>query len=140
MKPKNESAEVFDIETYRLTPEEVVELAAKQKEPDAAAMAPKRKRRQRDERFVLITETAISGFVALGCPAAVVWAEILFRAWKDKTTTIKLPNQALADMGVSRWAKYRALNRLARAGWIQVERTPRKSVQVTLLKPGCVRF
>jgi hypothetical protein len=92
------------------------------------------------ERYAQITETGARGFEALGCSRALVWFEILYLVWKKRATTIELPNQKLTAAGVSRWAKYRAIRRLEQAGWISVSRPSRKTLQITLLKPECVRF
>jgi hypothetical protein len=94
-----------------------------------------------DPRYVQLTEIgAKAGFEALGCPAAIVWFEILYRAWKAETeeTPIELGNMTLSQMGVSRWVKYRALVQLERAELIRVVRRTRKSVVVELLKRGCI--
>jgi hypothetical protein len=136
IKPKKvtEPVDVFNLEAFRATPE-LADLAA---QPRPARSQPTA--RQPTERYVQITETGARGFEALGCPMALVWFEILYRVWKTKQTTIELPNKRLAEMGVSRWAKYRAVDRLERAGWIRVSRPIRKTPQVTVLKPGCVVF
>lgn len=130
-KPKPaKPADPFDPEALRITPELVVKDKPAGSQPH----------RRPIERYVQITETGARGFETLGCSAALVWFEILYRVWKTGRTTIELPNKRLADMGVSRWAKSRAISRLERAGWIRVGRTPRKTPQITLLKPECVVF
>jgi hypothetical protein len=110
---------------------------------ESAGGKPTRKaKRQPTERYVQITETGAKGFEALGCSAAaaLVWFEILYRVWQEGTTTIALPNKRLVEMGVTKWAKYRAVNRLEQTGWIAACRPHRKSMQITLLKPTCVIF
>ena len=73
----------------------------------------KRPQRPREDRFVRMTEkVAILGFQAVKCPAATVWFEILFRVWSEHRTTVELPNKRLAELGVSRWVKYRAIAQL----------------------------
>jgi hypothetical protein len=133
-----EATDPFDIEALQLTPEAFAELMAIQKGSGAPTAKPKRAPRQQAERFIQLTETGAKGFGGLGRSMGLVWFEILYRVWKTKNTTIGLPNQTLAEVGVSRWVKARAVARLERAGWIQVKRIPRKSTQVTLLKPECV--
>jgi hypothetical protein len=94
----------------------------------------KRPRRPRQDRFVMMTEKiAVLGFQAVKCPAALVWFEILFRAWSEHQTTVELPNKRLAELGVSRWVKHRALARLETHGVIRVTRRNRRSPLVTLL-------
>jgi hypothetical protein len=139
-KKAAKAADLVDVSAWQLTPEDVTELSAIQKGSQAPTAKSKQSRRQESERFVLLTETGAKGFEALGCSAGLVWFEILYRVWKAKKTTIELPNKTLAEMGVSRWAKSRAVGHLERAGWLKVRRIPRKTIQVTLLKPGCVIF
>ena len=126
----------FDPDALRLTPEMLATMKAADTKP-----APKAER-QSTERYVQITETGAKGFEALGCSAAaaLVWFEILYRVWETGKTTIALPNKRLVEMGVTKWAKYRAVNRLEQTGWIAACRPHRKSMQITLLKPTCVIF
>jgi hypothetical protein len=135
-----EATDPFDIEALQLSPEAVAELVAIQKGSGALPVKPKRVARQPTERYVQMTRAGAKGFEVLGCPMALVWFEILYLVWKDGKTTIVLPNKKLAAMGASKWAKYRTIDRLEKAGWISVTRSSRKSVRVTLLKPECVRF
>ena len=51
----------------------------------------------------------------------------------QKSRTVKLPSKPLVSMGVSRDAKYEALERLRSAGLISVEQTPGSAPRVTLL-------
>jgi hypothetical protein len=53
--------------------------------------------------------------------------------WKSKGSPIKLTNTALAAIGVSRWAKYRALKDLALRGLIAVERAGQRSPTVRVI-------
>jgi hypothetical protein len=133
-KKAAKAADPLDVSASQLTPEAVTEHTAIQKAPE------KRSPGQKSERFVLLTAAGTKGFEALGCSAGLVWFEILYRVWKTKETTIGLPNTSLAEMGVSRFAKYRAVSRLERAGLIDVERVPRKTMRVTLLNPEFVAF
>jgi hypothetical protein len=64
---------------------------------------------------------------------ALVCIELLYAAWKAKRLTFPLPNGRLAKLGVSRYAKQRALGDLERAGLITVERPSRKTPTVTLV-------
>jgi hypothetical protein len=93
-----------------------------------------RTRNPRRSGYVLMTnEAAKAGFLALKCPQAIVWHYIHYRVWADGRPTIPLPNQTLASLGVTRWAKQRALRNLERAGLVRVEYCGRKSPLVTLL-------
>jgi hypothetical protein len=64
---------------------------------------------------------------------ALVCVELLYAAWRAKRRTFPLPNGRLAKLGVSRYAKQRALRDLERAGLITVERPLRKTPIVTLV-------
>jgi hypothetical protein len=89
----------------------------------------------KDGPYVQITkDEAAAGFRALGCPAAMVWLEIIYLAWKTKSTTVVLPNKELEAMGVSRWAKVRALSKLEQAKLILVVQVGKKAPRITLLK------
>jgi hypothetical protein len=61
-----------------------------------------------------------------------VW--LLHLAWKVKSPTFPVPNGQLEQHGVSRYAKYRALVRLERAGLITVDRRDRKTLNVTMVE------
>jgi hypothetical protein len=64
---------------------------------------------------------------------ALVCVELLYAAWKAERPTFPLPNGRLTKLGVSRYAKRRALTDLERAGLITVERPQRKTPIVTLV-------
>jgi hypothetical protein len=64
---------------------------------------------------------------------ALVGIVLLHTAWKTKCATFPLPNGQLANLGVSRQTKRRALADLERAGLITVERPLRKTPIVTLV-------
>jgi hypothetical protein len=66
-------------------------------------------------------------------PQAMVWLWLLHLSWKEHSPTFKLPNGRLAVRGVSHDTKRRALNKLEKAGLIQVSRERGKSPTVTLL-------
>jgi hypothetical protein len=58
---------------------------------------------------------------------------LLFRHWKSDGRPIQLSNVALAQAGVSRDQKWRALNELECLGLIRIERRRRRSPLITLL-------
>ena len=66
-------------------------------------------------------------------PQAFVSVWLLHLAWKAKSSTFPVPNDQLGQRGVDRYAKYRALARLERAGLIIVDRRVRKTLIVTLV-------
>jgi hypothetical protein len=96
---------------------------------------PRGNRAVKDGPYVQITkDEAAAGFQALGCPAAMVWLEIIYLAWKTKSTTVVLPNKELEALGVSRWVKVRALSKLEQAKPIRVVQVGKKAPRITLLK------
>jgi hypothetical protein len=52
--------------------------------------------------------------------------------WRHRHTPFKLPNGMLGEDRISRWKKYRALDRLEELGLISVERRERRSPIVTV--------
>ena len=50
--------------------------------------------------------------------------------------TFSVSNVTLAEFGISRYAKYRALEALERAGLIKAHRSGKRSISVTLLCPA----
>jgi hypothetical protein len=125
----------FDMDALRLTPEEVTELVARQKTTETPPSTKRKPATRQRTGFTIMThEAARAGYLALGCPQALVWHYLLYLAWKDKSRTVDVPNTTLKSWGVGRWGKYRALRKLEQAGLICVERHRRRSPRVTLLK------
>jgi len=140
-KPAKKAAKAADPFADLTALELPADVIALQKSSSSRAPAAKFQRSPRQtKRYVQITEKGTRGFEVLGSSAAPVWFEILYRVWRTGRTTIDLPNQTLAKMGMSRFAKYRAVRRLEQAGLIEVERAPRKTLRITLLSPECVVF
>src|SRR5262249_61683213 len=67
-------------------------------------------------------------------PATLVLIELLYAAWKAKSSTFPLPNGRLKRLGVSRKIKYRILRNLetGKGRLIVVDRRTRKTPVVTL--------
>ena len=59
--------------------------------------------------------------------------ELQFRHWKTGGRSVILANSAMADIGVHRHSKWRALRELEALGLIKVVRRPRKSPEVIVL-------
>jgi hypothetical protein len=66
-------------------------------------------------------------------PITLVLIELLYAAWKAKSSTFPLPNDRLKKLGVSREIKRRVLRDLERRPVIRVERSPRKTPIITLI-------
>jgi hypothetical protein len=97
------------------------------------AAAPK-KRKKRVEPFVQVPlwwiEVAAND---VSSPKTLVLIELLYAAWKAKSSTFPLPNVRLAKLGVSREIKRRVLRDLERRPVIRVERSPGKTPIITLI-------
>ena len=131
-KPREPTDVPFDLEMFRATPELAV---IQKKEPGPVVAKPKQSPRQQTG-FVLMTHAAArAGYLALECRQALVWHYLHHLVWSTKSRTVQLSNKTLASWGVSRWMKYRSLQKLEQAGLVMVERQPRKSPHVTLLAP-----
>jgi len=116
----------FDLEKFRLHPEDVKAYAGKTTASHG---------RRRQHQFTIIphnwsdqlkTARYISTFK--------IAHHLLYQHWKAGGRPITLTNVALTGAGVSRRSKWHALNELERLKLIKVERRPRKSPLVTLLK------
>jgi hypothetical protein len=95
------------------------------------AAAPKHKK---TERFVRVPlwwiETAAKDARS---PTTLVLIELLYAAWKAKSSTFPLPNGRLKSLGVSREVKRRVLRDLERRPVILVKRSPGKTPIITLI-------
>jgi len=58
---------------------------------------------------------------------------LLYEYWRNGGRPIKLSNAKLANNGLTRKSKWRALLELERFGLVKVERRPRKSPLITLI-------
>ena len=105
---------------------------AQQRRAELEAAAPVK--RKKIAPFVKVhLAAAAAAYTAMNCPKAMVWVWLLHRSWYKKSTTIDVPNGALAKFGVSRKVKSLALRQLEAAGLITVEQPSRKTPTVTLL-------
>ena len=89
---------------------------AKKRLAELEAAAPV-KRRNRKDAFVQVPLWWLEAATrATRSPQAFVSVWLLHLAWKAKSPTFPVPNGQLGQRGVSRYAKYRALARLEKAG------------------------
>jgi hypothetical protein len=133
----------FDLDGFRLDSNDVETMnRAYHDAPDKAVARQKRgdrstttKRRSavKGAYVQMRTEDAVAGFHSLRCPQALVWHHLQYRAWATGSATVTLANKALAEMGVSRFTKYRALQRLEEDGLIKVKRRERRSPIITII-------
>jgi hypothetical protein len=91
-------------------------------------------RQQVDPFVVLPLSWAAEASAATNCQKAMVWMWLVHQVRKTRTTTVTIPNRALAKYGISRRVKSLALRQLEEAGLISVERRPRKTPIVTVLR------
>jgi hypothetical protein len=125
------SADPFDdLNNLRFKPEAAAAIRAN---ADKQAQAQPKRRRSREpftkfphswESRLLKTRRVSTYRVAL---------RLLYLHWKAAGRPILLANAALAEKGVSRYSKWKAMAELARLGLIKVERRNRKSPSVRIL-------
>jgi hypothetical protein len=119
----------FDLANLRLTPEAAAAMgraaAAKQ-----ARTQPKRQRQQ----FVMVPWSWIKRLKDARLPAShMIGYLILYQHWKTGGQPVSVTTVALRPLGVTRWAKWRALKELERLGLIRVQRNPRRAPLATIL-------
>jgi hypothetical protein len=102
-------------------------------DPEPSPLPAKSAKRSRQGFAKMPNEAAVAGYHALGCARALVWHYLHYRVWAEGVPTVPMSNRTLADMGVDRYTKYRALRCLERAGLIRVEHRGHRSPLVTLL-------
>lgn len=106
---------------------------AKKRLSELEAAAPV-KRRNRKDAFVKVPLWWLEAATkATRSPQVLISVWLLHLAWKAKSPIFPVPNGRLGQHGISRYAKYRALAKLEKAGLIAVERRDRKTLIVTLV-------
>jgi hypothetical protein len=91
-------------------------------------------RQEKGKKFVVIPLDEAAKFArSAGTPGAMVWLLLFYVAWKEKSKTFPLSSELLARYDVNRWAKWRILTRLEKAGKIKIARSGHKSAIVTIL-------
>jgi hypothetical protein len=103
--------------------------------PDILAVArvSPTKLKERSERFVMVPWEWMDKLVGCRGQTLRVAFVILYLSWRARGGPIKLANGMLLMDGVSRRAKWRALDHLEEVGLISVERRVRKSPIVAVL-------
>jgi hypothetical protein len=123
----------FDLDEFRLSPEEVMAMNKAYAKARAKAAARPKQHSKTRAYVQMATEDAVAGFHSLRCPQALDWHRLHYLAWRLGSATVPLANKALVAMGVSRKIKYRALKCLEQDGLIKVKRRARCTPIVTLL-------
>jgi hypothetical protein len=94
----------------------------------------RRRRAPTGQRFAMLTEERLKLLAGLSPAAWSIYCYLLMVNWKNLHQPVKLTNEALAELGVSRYDKRRALPQLERAGLVKVKRANRQAPVVTPLK------
>jgi len=92
-----------------------------------------RKIRRRGEHFIRVPWTWVERLKGAGGSTYRLALILLYLHWKGDGEPVKLANGMLQIDGVSRHAKWRALNELERRGMVIVERRRRRSPLIQVL-------
>jgi hypothetical protein len=96
------------------------------------AVVPRRIQKRR-QQFVMVPMAWREGLEGATGQTVLLALDLLYLGWKQGGP-IKLANGMLRHDGISRQSKWRGLNELERRGLVAVERRPRRSPLVTLLR------
>jgi hypothetical protein len=119
----NGDRDPFDLDALRIDP----------RDPTLASAAKARKKKWR-RRFIKFPWTWADRLKATNRGSTYrVALHLVYEHWRSGSRAIELANMALAEVGVKRRAKWRALRELEQLGLIKVEARSRKSPLVTLL-------
>ncbi len=92
-----------------------------------------KKRERRRQQFVKVPLSWIKILSGVRRASTLrVTLYLLYRHWKDGGKSITLSNIVLAEWGLTKWQKWRALAELERLGLVEVVRKPRQAPVVTL--------
>src|SRR5829696_2904646 len=121
------------VEMVKLKPEHLLAIETAR----ATAAAASSRRRRITAPFVIAEikplKAAADALAGLGCRALMVWLYLAFETKRRGTNTVQVSNVALAEWGIIRSIKYRALHRLEAAGLIAVHKRGKRSLKVTVL-------
>jgi hypothetical protein len=96
--------------------------------------APSKTRQREADLFVKVPlQWADAATKAIGSRQCFILIWLLHIAWKTKSTTFTLSNEALVRYGISREVKRKALDALETASLIKVDQLPGRAPVVTLL-------
>jgi hypothetical protein len=118
----------LDPDNFRLTPEQMATWPEKK-----AALAKSPRRQKGDFLKGPIPLEWLASAARLPGKALAVGVAVWFESGRKKRRTVALTGPVLQRFGVSRFATYRALQILATAGLVSVERRTGKNPTVTLL-------
>ena len=119
-----------DLDSLRLTPEQAARVSIREVETEA--------RKRRNRRFIRgpFQWSQVRTASRLPGKAVVVWLLLHHQSClRRRPREITMPNAMLAEFGVDRFAKARALRDLERGGLIRVKRAKGQSSRITLVEP-----
>ena len=122
----------FDPAKLKLAPKFEAELLRARPKGDTSLQ--KKRAKPAPNKFVRMPWLWVDCLAKAGAGAD-AWAVSLFlvyEAWRTKTRVVKLTNAALAQLGVGRQGKSRALQQLRGAGLVAVEERRGRSPLVTV--------
>ena len=128
----------FDAKEIALTQELQDEIGAAQAARVATEASRKLKRRARRVEFVMLpyAQTMRAAGKVKSSAALAVVVELAYQLFKTHKPEVALSNSMLRSVGVSHWAKIRALRQLEAAGMVSVDWKARKTPLVTVLWEG----
>jgi hypothetical protein len=95
----------------------------------------KKRKAKREEAFALVPLARAAEITkCMRAKGTMVWIVLVYLAWKNKSPTVQLSNEAVRRYGVSRHAKYRALITLEAAGIVSVKWRHKQAPMVTLIQ------
>jgi hypothetical protein len=122
-------ADPFNLDNLRLTPE-----AASAMGRAAAAKGAQAPSKRQQQQFVMVPWPWIKRLKGARLPAShMVGYLILYQSWRMKGQPVPVSTVALRPLGVTRWAKWRALKELERLGLIRVQKSPGRAPLATVL-------
>jgi hypothetical protein len=127
-----DSSTPFDIEKFRL--DAATARLGKGQQVASVRHLPKKERKRRERGHIKVPLAWYHRLAGASGPTCLTAMQIAYLHWKGKGEPIRLANGALAEVGVSRYGKCRALADLERRGMITVERVPRKSPIITVVE------
>ena len=107
----------FDLDQLALTNEQIGNLAPLQKKSSST----KPKQQKGKSKFVILPyEHTLKAAGRGGEATLAVLIELHYRRFKRHQNPVSLPNGVLQSVGISRWQKLRALDRLETMGLVKV--------------------
>jgi hypothetical protein len=130
MRTETDDDDPFDLSKMALDADLIAELTPFQK---TTAAKPKRRSRAKTKFVTLPYEQTLAAAGQAKCAPLAVLVELAHQVFKNHRTKVTLSNSVLRSVGVSQWAKNRALRQLEAAGMVAVDWEGGKAPRVTIL-------